>query len=73
MESSEKARAAQDEADLAHEKRRQMIEAERKDPEVMKRIEAYQLSFTGMSTPSHSDHDAVSGHARPQKEISGQD
>lgn len=69
QESREKARAAQDTADLEHEKRRQTIEAERNDPETMKRIEAYQLSFTEMTTPSHSDHGAVSGHARPKKQF----
>lgn len=73
MESREKARAAQDETDLEREERRQMIEAERNDPEAMKRIKAVQLSFTGMSTPSHSDRDAVSGHARVRNQDSGQD
>lgn len=69
QESREKARAAQDAADLEQEKRRQMIKAERNDPEVMKRIKAVQLSFTGMSTPSHSDHDAASSHAILQSEF----
>lgn len=59
-ESREKARAAQDAADADQAKRRQMIKAQRNDPEVMKRIKASQLSFTGgqafTERQSHDSH-----------------
>jgi len=72
MESRERARAAQDAADAKEEKRRQQIRKEQNDPEAQKRIQAVQLSFMEMSTPSHSDNTAMSGHARLQKHNSGQ-